>query len=152
MVNISKIAFINLFLFVICSSEIKAQFIRVESNLKDFKNESAVTFNVSLMAGENNPLTYILKIDNPAQDSLKTYLRKRNDYNFLEEKRITKEAKSLMTLNFSMLDEGEYTFVVRTANNFFIKHFQVESGDLGTNRVKGKDVMNVNRVITFIDN
>ena len=130
---------------------IKAQLISFhEYNRKDIKNANANIFGVSFLE-EENPLNFTVKINNPAKEPIKIYLRHRNDSVLLEEKVLKNDARVQMTLHFSTLDDGEYTFVVRTTNHFFIKNFRLQSGDLTTTRINGKEVMSTNRTITFED-
>jgi hypothetical protein len=134
----------------VCSLKSNAQLMSFnEPNRKDFKNMNATTFNVVLSAEESNPLNFTVKINNPTREPMKMYLRYRNESNLLAEKELKNDAMAFMTLHFSTLDDGEYTFVIRSTNNFFIKHFHLQSGDLLTTRINGKEVMTTNRTITF---
>jgi protein tyrosine/serine phosphatase len=135
----------------VCSLNIKAQIMSFnEPNRKNLKSVNATSFNVILSA-EENPLSFTVKINNPTKEPIKLYLRNRNESNLLVEKEVNNDGIVLMTLHFSTLEDGEYTFVVRNTNHFFIKQFFLQSGDLSTTRINGKDVMTTNRTISFGD-
>ncbi|MCU0471695.1 MAG: hypothetical protein MUF58_24255 [Arcicella sp.] len=133
-------------------SEVKAQFISFnEPNRREFKNTPPSNFSVYLSEEEKNPLNFTVKISNPTQETVRAYLRNRNGFNFLDEKQLSKESKIAMKLNLALLEDGEYTFVIRTANHFFIKHFNLQSGDLMTTRINGREVMTTNRSVVLQD-
>jgi hypothetical protein len=134
------------------SHKIKAQAISLnEIARRELNNFNAISFKVSIVEADKDLLDFKVKINNPTQDSIRVYLRNRNGYNFLEEKTIKNEKKIAMTLHFSMLEDGEYTFVIRSPNNFFSKQFKVESGDLTNTRINGKDVTTINKKVEILD-
>lgn len=137
-------------LFLCTISNIEAQTSSNDSKKKVSKNAENA-FKVTLSEDEKNPLNLKVNISNPAKETIKAYLRRRNDYTFLFEKLLGKENKSSMLLELSPLEDNEYTFVVKTENNFFIKHISLESGDLTTAKVNGKEVMTTNRTLILKD-
>jgi hypothetical protein len=128
-----------------------AQFISMnEPKRRELKNSES-HFKVLLSEEEKNPLNFKITILNSAQNPVKVYLRNRNGYNYIYKKLLNSDAKILMKLDFSPLEDGQYTFVVKTENDFFIKHFNLQSGDLMTAKVGGKEVMTTNRNVVLED-
>ena len=100
---------------------------------------------------EKNPLNFKIQVNNPAQESVRVYLRNRNGSNFLDERTLYNNSKIDINLDLAPLEDGEYTFVVRSENGFFIKHFNLQSGDLMTEKIGGKEVMTTNRSVVLED-
>jgi hypothetical protein len=146
---ILKGAVISAFL-LFTTFHIEAQSPSNEPKKKVSKNAENA-FKVTLSEDEKNPLNLKVNISNPAKETIKVYLRKRNDYTFLFEKLLGKDNKASMLLELSPLEDEDYTFVVKTENNFFIKHISLQSGDLTTTKVNGKEVMTTNRTIVLKD-
>ncbi|PWK28316.1 hypothetical protein LV89_01099 [Arcicella aurantiaca] len=146
---ILKGAVISAFL-LLTTCHIEAQSPSNEPKKKVSKNAENA-FKVTLSEDEKNPLNLKVNISNPSKETIKVYLRKRNDYTFLFEKLLGKENKASMLLELSPLEDEDYTFVVKTENNFFIKHISLQSGDLTTTKVNGKEVMTTNRTIVLKD-
>jgi hypothetical protein len=69
----------------------------------------------------------------------------------LDERTLYSSAKIVINLDLAPLEDGEYTFVVRSGSGFFIKHFNLQSGDLMTARIGGKEVMTTNRSVVLED-
>ena len=127
-----------------------AQFISMnEPKRKVLKNAEAI-FKVTLLE-EKNPLNFKIQVNNPAQESVRVYLRNRNGSNFLDERTLYNNSKIDINLDLAPLEDGEYTFVVRSENGFFIKHFNLQSGDLMTEKIGGKEVMTTNRSVVLED-
>lgn len=138
-------------IFICTSIELDAQFIFLnEPKRKELKNSES-HFKVLLTEEEKNPISFNITILNLTQMPVKVYLRNRNGSNYIYEKLLNNDAKILMKLDFSPLEDGEYTFVVKTKNDFFIKHFNLQSGDLMTVKVGRKDVMTTNRSVVLED-
>ena len=127
-----------------------AQFISMnEPKRKVLKNAEAI-FKVTLLE-EKNPLNFKIQVNNPAQESVRVYLRNRNGSNFLDERTLYNNSKIDINLDLAPLEDGKYTFVVRSENGFFIKHFNLQSGDLMTAKIGGKEVMTTNRSVVLED-
>jgi hypothetical protein len=130
--------------------QIQAQFI-AKGELK--RNEIKITDNsvkVS-MSEDENPLNFRIKVDNPTKEPVRAYLRKKNESIFLEEKTISSDSKVVIKLELGLLADGQYIFVVKNNNVFFIKHINLESGDLFNARIGGKEVMTIGRTVTLTD-
>jgi hypothetical protein len=133
------------------SAQINAQFISMnEPRRKELKKNENV-FKVQISEEEKNPLNFKVSVVNPAQESVRAYLRNRNGANFLDERTLNSNPKMVMNLDLAELEDGEYTFVIRTENSFFIKHLNLQSGDLMTAKVGGKEVMMINRSVVLED-
>jgi hypothetical protein len=131
--------------------EADAQFISMnEPKRRELKNSENV-FKVMLSEEDKNPLNFKIKVNNPAQESVRAYLRNRNGANMLDEQTLYSSPKIVINLDLAPLEDGEYTFVVRSENGFFIKHFNLQSGDLMTAKVGGKEVMTTNRSVVLED-
>jgi hypothetical protein len=143
-------AVMSAFLFgtFICAD---AQFISMNEPKRKELKSSESHLKVLLLEEEKSPLNFKITISNSAQNPVKVYLRNRNGSNYIYKKLLNSDAKILMKLDFSPLEDGEYTFVVKTENDFFIKHFNLQSGDLMTAKVGGKDVMTTNRSVVFAE-
>lgn len=115
--------------------------------LKNFGN----SFKVILLEEDKNPLNFKIKVSNPAQESVRAYLRNRNEANILDERTFHYSTKIAINLDLSPLEDGEYTFVVKSENGFFIKHFNLQSGDLMTAKIGGKELMTTNRSVVLED-
>ncbi|MES2519910.1 MAG: hypothetical protein V4585_17465 [Bacteroidota bacterium] len=148
-VILKGVAISALFLNFIAQTD--AQFISMNEPTRRELKSSENAFKVSLSEEEKNPLNFKVKIINPTQEPVKAYLRDRHGFNFLDEKLLSNDSKITMTLELAALEDGEYTFVIRTKNGFFIKHFNLQSGDLMTTKINGKDVMTTNRVVILGD-
>jgi hypothetical protein len=131
--------------------ETDAQFISMNEPKRKELKSSESHLKVLLLEEEKIPLNFKITILNSAQSPVKVYLRNRNGYNYIYKKLLNSDAKILMKLDFSPLEDGEYTFVVKTENDFFIKHFNLQSGDLMTAKIGGKDMMTTNRNVVVID-
>jgi hypothetical protein len=121
-----------------------------EPRRKELKKSENV-FKVLLSEEEKNPLNFKVSVVNPSQESVRAYLRNRNGANFLDERTLNSNPKMVINLDLAPLEDGEYTFVIRTENSFFIKHFNLQSGDLMTAKVGGKEVMTTNRSVVLED-
>ena len=139
--------------FLLCTSvpPANAQFISMNEPKSKTLKASENAFKVVLSEEEKNPLNFLVKINNPYQEPVRVYLRNRNGYNFLENKSFSRDQKMNMRLDLALLEDGEYTFVVKSDNAFFIKHFNLQSGDLMTAKIKGKEVMTTNRTVILED-
>jgi hypothetical protein len=103
------------------------------------------------MSEDENPLNFRIKVDNPTKEPVRAYLRKKNESIFLEEKTISSDLKVVIKLELGLLADGQYIFVVKNNNGFFIKHINLESGDLLNARIGGKEVMTIGRTVTLTD-
>jgi hypothetical protein len=103
------------------------------------------------MSEDENPLNFRIKVDNPTKEPVRAYLRKKNESIFLEEKTISSDLKVVIKLELGLLTDGQYIFVVKNNNGFFIKHINLESGDLLNARIGGKEVMTIGRTVTLTD-
>lgn len=139
------------FFLCTCVPYAKAQFISVNEPKRKASKNFENTFKVVITEEEKKPLLFQVKVNNPEKETVKAYLRNRNGYNFLGEKVMSKDANFAMKLNLTPLDDGEYTFVVKSENGFFIKHFNLQSGDLMTAKINGKEIMTTNRTVVLED-
>ncbi len=131
--------------------EADAQFISMnEPKRRELKNSENI-FKVVFSEEDKNPLNFKIKVNNPTQESVRAYLRNRNGANILDERTLYSSSKIVLNLDLAPLEDGEYTFVVRSENGFFIKHFTLQSGDLMTAKVGGKEVMTTNRSVILED-
>ncbi|MDZ7900426.1 MAG: hypothetical protein U5N85_20665 [Arcicella sp.] len=139
--------------FFLCASvaHTKAQFISMNEPKRKELKASANIFKVAISEEEKKPLSFQVKVNNPDKETVRAYLRNRNGYNFLGEKVMSRDANFTMKLNLAPLDDGEYTFVVKSENGFFIKHFNLQSGDLMTAKINGKETMTINRTVMLVD-
>jgi hypothetical protein len=117
------------------------------------RNEIKTTENrfKASMSEDENPLNFRIKVDNPTKEPVRAYLRKKNESIFLEEKTISSDLKVVIKLELGLLADGQYIFVVKNNNGFFIKHINLESGDLLNARIGGKEVMTIGRTVTLTD-
>jgi hypothetical protein len=138
-------------LFLSAISQINAQFISLnEPRRKELKKGENV-FKVVLSEEEKNPLNFNVSVINPTQESIRVYLRNRNGSNLLDERTLYNSPKIEINLDLAPLEDGGYTFVVRSESSFFIKHFNLQSGDLMTAKVGGKEVMMISRSVILED-
>ena len=128
-----------------------AQFISMNEPKRRELKSSENVFKVMLSEEEKNSLNFKIKVNNPAQESVRAYLRNRNGANMLDERTLYSSSKIVINLDLAPLEDGEYTFVVRSENGFYIKHFNLQSGDLMTAKVGGKEVMTTNRSVVLED-
>ena len=128
-----------------------AQFISMNEPKRRELKSSENVFKVVLSEEEKNSLNFKIKVNNPAQESVRAYLRNRNGANMLDERTLYSSSKIVINLDLAPLEDGEYTFVVRSENGFYIKHFNLQSGDLMTAKVGGKEVMTTNRSVVLED-
>ena len=147
---ILRSAVISAFLFG-TSYAADAQFISMNEPRKRELKSSENVFKVMLSEEDKNPLNFKIKVNNPAQESVRAYLRNRNGANMLDERTLYSSSKIVINLDLAPLEDGEYTFVVRSENGFFIKHFNLQSGDLMTAKIGGKEVMTTNRSVVLED-
>ena len=146
--------FILYVICLICSSFLsKAQFISIdEARHKEVKKAEKAGLFVDIHQDEKNPLIYKILINHTQSESIMTYLRPRNSADFIEQKEANlKDSHVMLNLHLAGLEDGEYTFVVKTNNQFFIKHFLITSGDLVCEKVGGKEVLSINRQIQMVD-
>jgi hypothetical protein len=130
-------------------SSLSAQLISLNTpKLKDLKSSKS-TFKVVFVEDEKTPLNFNVKVNNPTHNPIKVYLRSRAGFNFLEEKSIDNNSHATMQLDLAPLEDGDYTFVIKNNDHFFIKHIILKSGDLVTSVVNGKPTMNIERSIQF---
>ncbi len=137
-------------LFLSATAHINAQFISMNEPRRRELKKSENVFKV-LLSEEKTPLTFKVSVINPSHESVRAYLRNRNGSNFLDERTLYSSPKIEINLDLAPLEDGEYTFVVRSENGFFIKHFNLQSGDLMTAKVGGKEVMLINRTVVLED-
>jgi hypothetical protein len=139
--------------YLLCTSvpPTKAQFISMNEPKRKTLKTSETTFKVVISEEEKNPLNFRIKIDNPAQGTVKAYLRNKDGFDFLESKVFGNNPKVEIKLDLASLDDGEYIFVVRSNNGFFLKNFNLQSGDLMTAKINGKDTMTTNRMVVLED-
>jgi hypothetical protein len=138
--------------FLFGSSHVaNAQFISMNEPKRRELKSSENVFKVMLSEEDKNSLNFKIKVNNPSQESVKTYLRNRNGANMLDERTLYNSAKIVINLDLAPLEDGEYTFVVRSENGFFIKHFNLQSGDLMTAKIGGKEIMTTNRSVVLED-
>lgn len=130
---------------------LSAQFISLNTPKRKELKATKNTFKVVFVEDEKAPLNFNVKVNNPTHNPIKVYLRSRAGFNFLEEKSIDKNTHTTMQLDLTPLEDGDYTFVVKNDDHFFIKHIILKSGDLVTSVVKGKPTMNIARSIQFSD-
>ena len=128
-----------------------AQFISMNEPKRRELKSSENVFKVMLSEEEKNSLNFKIKVNNPAQESVRAYLRNRNGANMLDERTLYSSSKIVINLDLAPLEDGEYTFVVRSENGFYIKHFNLQSGDLMTAKIGGKEVMTTNRSVVLED-
>jgi hypothetical protein len=145
--------FILYVVFLICSSFLsKAQFISIDEARHKVKKAGKAGLFVDIHQDEKNPLIYKILINHTQAESIMTYLRPRNSADFIEQKDANlKDSHVMLNLHLAGLEDGEYTFVVKTENQFFIKHFLLTSGDLVCEKVGGKEVLTINRQIQTVD-
>lgn len=139
---------------LICSSFFaKAQYISIdEARHKEVKKAGKTGLFVDIIQDEKSPLIYKILINHTHAESIMTYLRPRNSADFIEQKEANlKDSHVMLNLHLAGLEDGEYTFVVKTNNQFFIKHFLITSGDLVCEKIGGKEVLNINRQIQTVD-
>ena len=139
--------------FFLCTSvpHTKAQFISMNEPKRKALKPSENAFKVTILEEEKNPLNFRVKIDNPTQGIVKAYLRNKEGFDFLESKVLNNDPKVEIKLDLAMLEDGEYIFVVKSNNGFFLKNFNLQSGDLMTARINGKDTMTTNRKVILED-
>ena len=128
-----------------------AQFISMNEPKRRELKSSENVFKVMLSEEEKNSLNFKIKVNNPTQESVRAYLRNRNGANMLDERTLYSSSKIVINLDLAPLEDGEYTFVVRSENGFYIKHFNLQSGDLMTAKIGGKEVMTTNRSVVLED-
>ena len=131
--------------------EAGAQFISMNEQKRRELKSSENVFKVILSEEDKNFLNFKIKVNNPAQESVRAYLRNRNGANMLDERTLYSSSKIVINLDLAPLEDGEYTFVIRSENNFYIKHFNLQSGDLMTAKTGGKEVMMINRSVILED-
>ena len=131
--------------------EADAQFISMNEPKRRELKSSENVFKVMLSEEDKNFLNFKIKVNNPAQESVRAYLRNRNGANMLDERTLYSSSKIVINLDLAPLEDGEYTFVVRSENGFYIKHFNLQSGDLMTAKIGGKEVMTTNRSVVLED-
>ena len=139
--------------FLLCASipHTKAQFISMNEPRRKVLKPSENAFKVIISEEEKNPLSFRVKVDNPTQGTVKAYLRNKDGFDFLESKVLSNNPKVEIKLDLAMLEDGEYIFVVKSNNGFFLKNFNLQSGDLMTTRINGKDMMTTNRKVILED-
>jgi hypothetical protein len=147
--TLKKILSISL---LICISifQIQAQFISKGELRRNDVKTTENRFKVS-MSEDENPLNFRIKVDNPTKEPVRAYLRKKNESIFLEEQTISSDLKVVVKLELGLLADGQYIFVVKNNNGFFIKHINLESGDLLNARIGGKEVMTIGRTVILTD-
>jgi hypothetical protein len=138
-------------LFCTSVQHTKAQFISMNEPKRKALKASENAFKVMISEEEKNPLSFRVKVDNPTQGLVRAYLRNVDGFDFLESKMLSQDPKVEIKLDLSTLDDGEYVFVVKSNNGFFIKNFNLQSGDLMTARVNGRDAMTINRKVVLED-
>ena len=131
--------------------EADAQFISMNEPKRRELKSSENVFKVSLSEEDKSSLNFKIKVSNPAQESVRAYLRNRNGANMLDERTLYNSSKIVINLDLAPLEDGEYTFVIRSENNFYIKHFNLQSGDLMTAKMGGKEIMTTNRSVVLED-
>jgi hypothetical protein len=138
--------------YLLCTSvpSANAQFISMNEPKRKSLKTSENAFKVVIQE-EKNPLNFRIKVDNPAQGTVKAYLRNKDGFDFLESKVLSNESKVEIKLDLAMLEDGEYIFVVKSNNGFFLKNFNLQSGDLMTARINGRDTMTTNRKVILED-
>jgi hypothetical protein len=129
----------------------KAQFISMNEPKRKSLKTSENAFKVVILEEEKSPLNFRMKIDNPTQGVVKAYLRNKDGFDFLESKVLSNNPKVEIKLDLAMLEDGEYIFVVKSNNGFFLKNFNLQSGDVMTARINGKDTMTVSRKVVLED-
>ena len=139
--------------YLLCTSvpTAKAQFISMNEPRRKTLKPSENAFKVVILEEDKNPLNFRIKIDNPNQGVVKAYLRNKDGFDFLESKVLNNDPKVEIKLDLAMLEDGEYIFVVKSNNGFFLKNFNLQSGDLMTARINGKDTMTTNRKVVLED-
>ncbi len=139
--------------YLLCTSVplAKAQFISMNEPKRKSLKTSENAFKVVISEEEKTPLNFLIKVDNPAQGIVKAYLRNKDGFDFLESKVLSNDPKVEIKLNLATLEDGEYIFVVKSNNGFFLKNFNLQSGDLMTARINGKDTMTTNRKVILED-
>jgi 6-pyruvoyl-tetrahydropterin synthase len=101
-------------------NEVDAQFISMnEPKRKELKSAENV-FKVIFSEEDKNLLNFKIKVNNPTQESVRAYLRNRNGANMLDERTLYNSAKIVINLDLAPLEDGEYTFVVRSENGFLL--------------------------------
>ena len=148
---ILKGAALAAYLFCTSVPPAKAQFISMNEPKHKSLKTSEDAFKVVILQEEKNPLNFRIKVDNPAQGTVKAYLRNKDGFDFLENKVLNNDPKVEFKLNLATLEDGEYIFVVKSNNGFFLKNFNLQSGDLMTARINGKDTMTTNRTVVLED-
>lgn len=143
--SLKKVVSVSLLICVFVF-QIQAQFIsKGDIRKNDFKTTEN-KFKASIAEGDN-PLNFRIKVDNPTKEPVRAYLRKRDESVFLEEKTISSDLKVVIKLELGFLADGQYTFVIKNGNGFFIKYINLESGDL----FNAKDIMTIGRTVTLTD-
>ena len=139
--------------FLLCTSvpHTKAQFISVNEPRRKVLKPSENAFKVIILEEEKNPLNFRVKVNNPTQGTVKAYLRNKEGFDFLESRVLSNDPKVEIKLDLAMLEDGEYIFVVKSNNGFFLKNFNLQSGDLMTAKINGKEAMTVNRKVILED-
>jgi len=140
--------------YLLCTSVLpaKAQLISMNEPKRKSLKASENTFKVIIQEEEKKPLSLKVKVDNPAQETVKAYLRNKDGADFLESKILNNDPKVEINLDLAWLEDGEYIFVVKSSNGFFLKNLNLQSGDLMTARINGKDTMTTNRKVVLEDN
>jgi hypothetical protein len=144
------VVFSALFSFV--SQCADAQFISMnEPRRKEFKNTEKNSFSVAFIQDQKNPFSCKVIINNPVSDDVKVYLRNRNQFNYIDQIIGKNDSRIAINLDLSLLEDGEYTFVVKTDNNFFIKHISLDTLDLSSTKSGRKETMVLNRFLEIGD-
>jgi hypothetical protein len=138
-------------LFCTSVQHTKAQFISMNEPKRKTLKATENAFKVVISEEEKNPLFFRVKVDNPSQGLVRAYLRNVDGFDFLESKMLSHDPKVEIKLDLSTLDDGEYVFVVKSNNGFFIKNFNLQSGDLMTAKINGKETMTINRTVVLED-
>ena len=147
---LKKVIFISFFLLPTIL-KVNAQFIaKNEPKRNEFKDNEK-KFKVSISEEETNSLNLRIKVDNPTKEPVIAYLRRKNEFIFLEEKTISSDSKVVLNLNLGLLSDGQYVFVVKNGNGFFLKNINLESGDLLNAQVGNKPVMSIGRIVNLSD-
>jgi hypothetical protein len=138
--------------FSFASQSADAQFISMnEPRRKEFKNTEKNTFSVAFIQDEKNPFSCKVIVNNPTAEGVKVYLRNRNQFSYLDQLLGKNDSRIAVNLDLSLLEDGEYTFVVKTESNFFIKHISLDTLDLSSAKSGGKETMVLNRSLEIED-
>ncbi|WP_026995948.1 hypothetical protein [Flectobacillus major] len=132
---------------------LQAQYITIdEATNKVVKKAGKSGFFVNMIKDDKNPLLYKVLVDNTTQEPIFAYLRTRKSADFIEHKKaILKDSKVILNLDVAALEDGEYTFVIKTNSQFYIKHFLLTSGDLVCEKVGGKESLIIDRNMQIIE-